>query len=195
MTSTRLLFDVSGLDLVDAIQGIGWRLDPVRREAEGSDEDVVEIAVQNADKVVFAQETAATISEIAKVDKNEATAWALENFHILLVALLRTMLSQNYKGKITMNPKRNQIRGFLRVDILDDLKQYETMKKKIENIEGTESSIRRGTKSVMNDTLTPLFTHLSAGISKIGKKSDKEFSDIKGILKEIRSDLKGMRAK
>lgn len=182
MPSTKLLFDVGGLSLVDAVRGIGWRLDPVRREVIGSDETVVEIAIQNADKVIFGDETASTISEIAKINKKEAAAWALENFHMLLVVFLRVMLSQRYRGKITLNPRQSSLSGFEQVDILADLGQYGSMKQRIENIEGTTNSIHRGTKAVMNETLTPLFSHLSAGISRLSAKSDQEFADIKAIL-------------
>lgn len=190
MASTKLLFDVGGLNLVDAVRGIGWRLDPVRKEAVGSEETVVEIAVQNADKVIFADETAATISEIAEIDKEEAAKWAAENFHMLLVVFLRVVLEQRYRGKITLNPNVRKIRDFEKVDIIDDLKQYGVMKKRLEHIEGTTRFIHRGTKTIMNDSLTPLFSHLSSGISRLSAKNDKEFADVKSMLAEILSKQK-----
>ena len=188
MTSTKLLFDVAGLNLADAIRGIAWRLDPVRSRDSSGDENVIEIAVQNADSVEFEEVTAEIITEISNIDADEAVVYAEENFHILLVTFLRTMLDQRFSGKISMSVPEEELTNFTAVDIPAELAQYRKMEKekKIENSEGTKRFRHRGTKAIMNDTITPLFTHLSAGIHRLTVKSDKEFS---GINKEF-ADIK-----
>lgn len=188
--TAKLKFDVAGMNLTDAVERISWRLDPVWPVTYKT-ERVYEIAVLNADKIVLDLPTSDIIKDMSKANPSNAVTAALAIVVMMFATFLIVRKLNGFTGNIRVEDDPNSVKDFENVDLNTVPKQYEAMKQDIADTEGVIGEIERSVKSTLTETLTPLFSNLSASVSSV--KADA--TALRTDTTALRTDMTGINAK